>query len=133
MDNSLKAIRRKEAEEAESQLRAKCEAYAIEHFGGKEELMKLSNKHKGLWYLPVLDEEGEIDKLAVFKPIDRHILSYASTKVQDEGLYIFIEACMRECWINGDPEILDDDAFFLPAANQFNKIIDGKKAQLLKR
>ena len=133
MNSSLKAIRKKEDEEAEKQLRIKCEAYAVEHFLGAEELVKLSNKHKGLWYLPILDEEGDVDKLALFKPIDRNILSYASTKVQDEGLYIFLEACMRECWIDGDKEIIDDDAYFLPAANQFNKIIDGKKAALLKR
>jgi len=48
-------------------------------------------------------------------------------------LYAFLEAAMRECFIEGDKEILDDDEYFIPAANAFNKILEGKKASLLKR
>lgn len=129
---SIKAIRKREAEELEKALRQKCEAYAVEKFT-KEKLAHWSNEHKGLWFLPILDEEDNIEKLAIMKPITRHILSYASTKIMDEGLYEFLGAAMQECFIDGDREILDDDVYFIPAAQKFQKIADGKKAAMLKR
>lgn len=129
---SIKAIRAKEAQEKEAQLRELCHKVANERFG-EEKLKQLSNEHKGLFFLPILDQDENIEKLAVMKPITRHILSYASTKITDEGLYAFLEACMRECFIEGDTCILEDDEYFIPAANSFNKILEGKKASLLKR
>ena len=132
--NSLKEIRKREKEELEIKLRSECEAIAIERYG-EDAIKKLSNTHKGLWYLSVEDEDGAIEALAIMKPIDRHILSYASTKIEGEGLYAFLEACMNECMLDGfcDKKIVDDDEYFIPAANTFNKILEGKKATLLKR
>ena len=113
--------------------RAECEAFAIERFG-EQRIKELSNANKGLWYLPVYDEEGEsIERLALMKPIDRNILSYASTKISDEGLYAFLESCMAECFVEGDRDIIDDDKYFLPASTAFNKILEGRKAAMLKR
>jgi hypothetical protein len=129
---SVKELKKKQQKEEEEQLRQKCAALANEKYG-EEEVKKMSNQHKGLFFLPVMNEEGEIEKLALLKPIDRHILSYASTKIEDEGLYEFLGAVMRECWIVGDKEIQDDDEYFIPAAGKIQKILDGKKAALLKR
>jgi hypothetical protein len=130
---SLKDIRAKEKAAQEETLRAKCAAIANERFG-EDQLKKWSNEHKGLWFLPVMDETGEkIEMLGIMQPINRHILSYASTKITDEGLYAFLESCMRECWVDGDSAILDDDDYFIPAAMKFNSILEGKKAALLKR
>ncbi|BAV09395.1 hypothetical protein SAMN05421788_101831 [Filimonas lacunae] len=129
---SLKDIKERERKEKDSSLREQCSQIANERYG-EDTVKKWSNTYKGLFFLPVLNEEEKIDKLAVLKPIDRHILSFASTKISDEGLYLFLEACMRECWIDGDKEILDDDEYFIPAANSLNKLIEGKKAILLKR
>lgn len=129
---SIKQIRKREQEEKEKALREKCEKIAVERYT-KEKMAKWSNDHKGLWFLPVLDEEGNVEALGIMQPITRSILSYASTKIQDEGLYEFLEAAMRECWIEGDNKILDDDDYFIPASQQFNKILEGKKAALVKR
>jgi hypothetical protein len=130
---SVKEIRKREAEQREKELRERCETLAIERYT-KEKIAKWSNANKGLWFLPILDEDGEkIEALAIMRPITRSILSYASTKIQDEGLYEFLEVAMRECFVEGDQCILDDDNYFIPAANQFNKILEGKKAALLKR
>lgn len=133
--NSLKAIREKEQKEREAEIRALCEKLAIERVGSEDALKQLSNKHKGLWYLPALNEDGSIDKMLILKPIDRHILSYASTKITDDGLYIFLESAMNECVIKdfSDIEMIDDDDYFIPAANSFNKMLEGKKTTLLKR
>lgn len=130
---SVKEIRERERIEKEKKLRDECEKIAIEKHG-EAQIKKWSNEHKGLWFLPTLDASGEkIEYLAIMRPITRQILSYASTKIQDEGLYEFLEAAMRECFVAGDKVILDEDEYFIPAANQFNKILEGKKAALLKR
>jgi hypothetical protein len=130
---TIKEIRERERKEQETRLREQCQQLANERFT-EEQVVKWSNQYKGLWYLPVMDESDEnIEVMALMKPINRHILSYASTKISDEGLYAFLEQCMRECFIAGDTSILDDDDYFIPAAMKFNAILEGKKAALLKR
>lgn len=130
---SVKEIRERERKEKEKLLHKLCEDMANTRFT-ETKMKQWSNENKGLWFLPILSDDGEtIEKLAIMRPITRSILSYASTKIQDEGLYEFLEAAMRECFVDGDREILDDDIYFIPAANQFNKILEGKKAALLKR
>ena len=131
---SLKEIRKKEQQDKDLVIIAICETIAIERYG--EDKLKAWRKEFGsVWFLPVLneEEEGKVDKLAVLRPINRHILSHASTKIEDEGLYVFLEACMRECWIEGDNELLEDDEYFIPAAMKFNKVIEGKKVVFLKK
>lgn len=137
---TIKEIKARDQKEKEEAIIDKCQALAAERIGSRDELLKLNNQYKGgIWYLPIIGEDGEIEKMAIMKPIDRNILSYASTKITDEGLYAFLEACMRECIIEvqgktmNDAEILEDDEYFIPAANSFNKILEGKKAFLLKR
>jgi hypothetical protein len=131
---SVKEIRERDRKEKEEKLREQCAKLANERYG-EDTLKKWSVENKGLWFLPVMDgDTGEtIEALAIMRPITRSILSYASTKIQDEGLYEFLEAAMRECFVEGDSKIMDEDEYFIPAANQFNKILEGKKAALLKR
>ena len=128
---SIKVMRDREKAEAEAKLRLECEDLAIKSYS-KEQIVKWSNEHKGLWYLPILGEDGKIEALGIFKPINRHILSYASTKT-DEGMHAFLEVAMRECFVAGDEKILEDDDYFIPASMKFNSILEGKKASLLKR
>ncbi|NOS94536.1 MAG: hypothetical protein HOP30_21705 [Cyclobacteriaceae bacterium] len=129
---SVKEIRKREAEKKEAELREKLHAIANERFG-EEQMKKWSVEHKGLWFLPIIKDNGDIEKLGILKPINRSILSYASTKVQEEGLYEFLETAMRQCWVAGDNEILEDDDYFIPSAMKFNAILEGKKAALVKR
>lgn len=129
---SIKAIRERERQSVEGELRKKCEEWAIEKYG-EDQIKQWSNQNKGLWYLPITDDDGKIEVCLILKPINRHILSYASTKIDDEGLYIFLESCMRECLVAGDELIIDEDEYFIPAAMAFNKILEGKKASMLKR
>ncbi len=130
---TVKEIRKREAEEKNAKLRSMCEAYAKERFTEKA-VIEASNKHGGLFYLPILnDDETEIEKFAAFSPINRHVLSYATTKLADGGMYVFIEQVMRDTFVFGDMEIIDDDKYFLSAAEVINKIIDAKKAAFVKR
>jgi len=129
---STKAIRKREKEAKEAELKKLCEELAVSKFT-KEQLAKWSNQHKGLWYLPVLEENGSIKLMILMRPITRSILSYASTKIEEEGLYEFLEAAMRECYVAGDMAVIEDDEYFIPASQQFNKILKGYEAALLKR
>jgi hypothetical protein len=129
---TVKDIKKREQEAKEQAIKEACSALAAERYT-QEQVVKWSNANKGIFYLPITDTDGKIIKLGIMKPINRHILSYASTKINDGGLYEFLEACMRECWIEGDKDILDEDEFFIPAAMTFNKILEGWKAHLLKR
>lgn len=130
-NKNLKQIKAAEAAAKEAALKTKCEAIAKERYG--EDVEKWQKTYGGMWFLPVIDENENIEKLGILKPISRHILSHASTKIEDEGLYMFLEACMRECWIDGDTELLDEDEYFIPAAMKFNKIMESKKVAFLKK
>jgi hypothetical protein len=75
--NSLKEIREREKAEKDKGYRDQCETILTTRIGGdSSRIAELSNKNKGLWYLPALDEEGNVEKMMVLKPIDRNILSY---------------------------------------------------------
>lgn len=126
---SLKQMREKEAAKKDAELKVKAEELARQRYGGK--LDEWRKTFRNVWFL-IVDQDGEIDKMAVMKPINRHILSFASSKIEDAGLYSFLEACMRETWLEGDEELLEDDAYFIPASMQFNKMIEGKKATFVK-
>ncbi|AYD48202.1 hypothetical protein [Arachidicoccus soli] len=130
---TVKEIRAAEKAKKEAVLLQECEQLVTDKFGA-DKLAQWQKEYGDLFYLPVLDEtETNIEAIAIMKPITRHILSYASTKMADGGLYDFLEAAMRECFIDGDNKILEDDEYFIPAANSFNKIIDQKKSNFLKR
>lgn len=131
---SLKQIREREKKEVEAKQRKQCEAFATEKYG--EQLVQWSNANGGVWYMPTFDEAGEITHLAIMKPVNRHILSHASTKLEDDGLYTFLEVCMRECLLNDDDcglYIVDNEEAFISGSMKFNKMLEGKKVAFLKR
>jgi len=131
--DSMKELQERERKELEKKYHELCNAKAIELHGEKT-LKQWSMEYQGLWYLYILDDKEEaIEKYCVMKSINRGILSFATTKIADQGLYAFLEECMRQCFIAGDTEILDKDEYFIPAAMKFNAILEGKKAGLVKR
>jgi len=130
--SSVKDIREREKAYREIKIKEQCEKIAFERYG-QNVVIQWSNENKGLWYLPVLDDQENVQYIAILKPIDRGILSYASTKIEDEGLYAFLEQCMRECWVAGDDCILEEEEYFIPSAMKFNAILEGRKVMLLKR
>lgn len=127
---SLREIRDRKKKEEEVLLLEKCEAIARERYGVK--LDEWRKKFGHIWFLPVQDNTGEIEKLAVMKPIDRTILSYCADKMTEDGLYGYLEACMREVWLDGDNEIVDEEEYFIPCSDVFQRITQGKKAAFLK-
>lgn len=141
---TLKALKKQHAADEEIKIRKACEELAYAKFT-EDQVKQWSLKYKGLWYLPVLKEDNSIEALLILKPIDRHILSFATTKIEDDGLYVFLEQCMRETFVAGinpdestcatadDSIIITDDEYFIPASQKFHKIMDNKKVAFLKR
>lgn len=130
-NSSLKDMRDKKRMEEEAVQLAQAEAAAIEKFGA-DKIAEWRKAYGAVWFMTFLTEDKKIEKIAVFRPIDRQVLSYAASKMEDDGLYGFLEQGMRECWLAGDQEIIEDDNYFIPAAQKFNKIIEGKQVAFLK-
>jgi hypothetical protein len=133
--STLKELKEKERKEREAIERQKCEEYATRKAGDASKLVEFSNKYKGLWYLPAFDDQDNIEMMLVLKPINRNILSLASTKLEDGGLYVFLETAMRECIIEdlSDMDMMEIEDYFIPAAMQFQKIMEGKRVSMVKR
>ena len=130
-NGSLKEMRERKRLEEEAVQLAQAEAAAVEKYGA-EKVAEWRKQYGAVWFMTFLADGGKIEKLAVFRPIDRQVLSFAASKMEDDGLYGFLEQGMRECWLDGDEEILEDDNYFIPAAQKFNKIIEGKQVAFLK-
>ena len=62
------------------------------------------------------------DKTAYIRKPNRTELSYAMTMAQTNPLALG-EEILRQCWLDGDKEIQDDDSHFLGVAQQIEQII----------
>lgn len=43
------------------------------------------------------------------------------------------ETLLKQLWLAGDPEILEDDAYFLPAISHLDEVLRQKEASVKKR
>lgn len=118
----------------EENVRALCEKYATEKY--PKLLKEWTDNGKEIWYLPVLNAAGTaIEKLGIFKMVDRVIMSQAQDKLP-QGFFVYIEYMMRECLLNDDDDgnfIIKDERAFLSAAPQFNKMVEGINTAFVKR
>lgn len=130
-NGSLRDMRERKRLEEEALQLAQAEAAAVEKYGA-EQIAAWRKQYGAIWFMTFLSEGKEVEKIAIFRPIDRQVLSFAASKMEDDGLYGFLEQGMRECWLAGDEEVLEDDNYFIPAAQKFNKIIEGKQVAFLK-
>ncbi len=130
---SLKELEAKAAQEEELRVKELAEKEAVKRYTA-EQLKKWQSENDGIWFLPFLTEDGKsIDKMLVLKSVDRNVLSFAMTKMEDEGMYGFLESAMREHTLDGDAEIFEDEDLFLGASKVFQKAMEGRKAFMLKR
>lgn len=116
------------------QIRALCEQYAKEKY--PKQLSGWEKEHEEIWYLPILNEDStQVEKLGIFKMVDRHIMSQAQDKLA-QGFYVYIEYMMKECLLNNDDDgnyIIENERAFLGAAPQFNKMVEGINVAFVKR
>lgn len=73
------------------------------------------------------------DKKAVLHKPSRKDLSFASAgSAYGSDVIKFTEILMRQCWIDGDIEIKEDDNYFLGAVPVVQAIAEAKQAELKK-
>ncbi len=73
------------------------------------------------------------DKKAVLHKPSRKDLSFAAAgSGQGADSIKFSEILMRQCWIDGDQEIMEDDNYFLGAVPVLQAISEVKKAEIKK-
>jgi hypothetical protein len=70
------------------------------------------------------------NKVCYLKKPDRKALSYASQVGADPMK--FNEVILKNCWIDGDEDILTNDSLFLAASSKLDQVIEFKKAELVK-
>ena len=127
---SLQEIEDRNRAEAAQSVKDQCEKLAVKRFGA-DQIKAWETEYKSVWYLSV-HQNGVVKFFGVMKPVTRHILGYAHTKV-DSGSYAVAEAAMRECWLGGDEQMFDDEDCFLVAAQAFNSRTSEYEAYIVKR
>ena len=73
----------------------------------------------------------EDDKVCYLRKPTRKELSFAST-VGTQDPMKFNELILKNCWLGGDEEIHTNDALFLAVSTQLDKVLEFKKAELVK-
>lgn len=72
-------------------------------------------------------------KKAIMHKPSRTDLSYAiAGSSQGADTVKFVELLMRQCWIDGDREILEDDDYFLAAMPVVQRLAEVKEAEIKK-
>ena len=80
-----------------------------------------------------ISEVTVADKKAVLHKPSRKDLSFASAgSGQGSDAIKFSEILMRQCWIDGDMEIQEDDNYFLGAVPVLQAVSEVKKAEIKK-
>ncbi len=73
------------------------------------------------------------DKRAVLHKPSRKDISYATAgSGQGTDAMKFSEILMRQCWVDGDSEILDNDDYFLGAVPVLQAVTEVRKAEIKK-
>lgn len=91
----------------------------------QEQIEAWKKKHKNVFRLTIED------KVAYLRAPDRQVLSFASAAATKDPLK-FNEAILKNCWLGGDTEIRDDDAYFLAASSKIAELIEVKEAEMEK-
>lgn len=91
----------------------------------EKEIAELKAKHGDIFKLTVGD------KCAIMKTPDRKILSFATKSAEKDPL-AFNEALLKNCFVAGDTEIRDDDAYFLGASQKLSDLVQIKESSLVK-
>lgn len=99
----------------------KCCTLANERFS-EEEFNKIKQANKGLYFLPIRNSDGEIQKMALMKPMVPSVFRICQIA--------FIKAAMRECFVGGDKEVFEDDDYFTQAEAIFMEALEGRAGEL---
>lgn len=93
-----------------------------------EKLKEWKEKHGDRLFMVKVE-----DKLAVVRKPGRKDLSFATAgSSQGRDALKFAEILLKQCWIDGDKEIMEDDDYFLGAVPTLEALAENKKAEIKK-
>lgn len=103
---------------------------------------QLKKLHKNVYVLQVTESAGipatedtpytpPVVRVAYLKPVTRQALAMA-TALADRDPYKYNAIILRECWLDGDMEIQEDDSLFLNAMRQLDQLVEFKEAEIKK-
>lgn len=72
------------------------------------------------------------DKLIVLKPMTPSVMSQYSMMLGTEGMAEATRYALNELTLGGDPEVIDDDDYFMSAMMQFATTVEIKKGRASK-
>lgn len=90
----------------------------------EKQIQELKKKHGSTLFLITVD-----DKSCILRKPKRQDLSYIGV-VKDPMQAS--ETLLRQLWVDGDKEILEDDELFLAVCNKMDEVIKVKEAEIKK-
>lgn len=93
----------------------------------EDKIKELKAVHAGVYVITVGDKQ------AVFRGVNRNDLSYASmASSQGKDTVKFAECILKNTFLDGDREIIDDDAYFLNAMQVASFSVEEKQVEIKK-
>lgn len=93
----------------------------------QEQIEEWKKDHVDVYQITV-EEDG---KTCYLRKPTRKELSFASSAGTQDPMK-FNEMILKNCWLHGDEEILTNDSLFLAVSTQLDKVLEFKKAELVK-
>ncbi len=91
----------------------------------KEQVQEWKRKHGDVYRIVVED------KACYLRKPDRKVLSYAAAAGKTDPMKVN-ETILKNCWLDGDMEIQNNDAYFLGASSKLDQMVEVKEAELEK-
>lgn len=91
----------------------------------KEQIQEWKRKHGDVFHIVVED------KACYLRKPDRKVLSYAAAAGKTDPMKVN-ETILKNCWLDGDMEIQNNDAYFLGASSKLDQMVEVKEAELEK-
>lgn len=92
-----------------------------------EQIEQWKKDHVDIYQITVEED----DKTCYLRKPTRKELSFASSAGSQDPMK-FNEMILKNCWLHGDEEILTNDSLFLAVSTQLDKVLEFKKAELVK-
>lgn len=91
----------------------------------QEQLQEWKKKHGDVFRIKVED------KACYLRKPDRKVLSYAAAAGKSDPMKVN-ETILKNCWLDGDKEIMEVDSYFLGVSGKLDQMVEIKEAELEK-
>lgn len=91
----------------------------------QEKIQEWKRKHGEVFRIVVED------KACYLRKPDRKVLSFAAAAGKSDPMKVN-ETILKNCWLDGDKEIQEVDAYFLGASSKLDQLVEVKEAELEK-